>query len=143
MTNLHTTSQGFFREEILQSHLDEIVRAENILSEVALGAGIPEEKTPLFIVAVTEALSNAILHGNRQRADKKVTLRFIHKPEERLLLVEVQDEGEGFDPSNLPDPTQKENLLRESGRGIYLMRNIADEVLFHQGGRCVELRFRL
>lgn len=143
MMHSHPTSQGFFREETLQSHLDEILRVETLLNEMAYEAGLSEERIPLFIVAVTEALSNAILHGNRQQKDKSVRMRFRFLPADKLLIVEVQDEGEGFDPANLPDPTQGENLLRESGRGIFLMRNLADEVHFHQGGRCVELRFYL
>lgn len=143
MTHSHPTSQGFFREETLQSHLDEIIRMESLLNAMATEAGLPEERIPLFIVAVTEALSNAILHGNRQQKDKTVRMRFRFLPADKLLSVEVQDEGEGFDPTNLPDPTHGDNLMRESGRGIFLMRNLADEVLFHQGGRCVELRFRL
>ncbi|MCS7296706.1 MAG: ATP-binding protein [Bacteroidia bacterium] len=135
-------SQGFIREEFLRSHLDEIIRAEDILMDVARSAGFAEERIPLFIVAVTEAISNAILHGNRQEAAKQVQLRFVWNPEDHLLTVEVRDEGEGFDPSNLPDPTESENLLRETGRGIFLMRNLADEVIFKERGRCVELRFR-
>ncbi|MCX8111707.1 MAG: ATP-binding protein [Bacteroidia bacterium] len=143
MTSLQTTSQGYIREETLQSHLDELLRVEKVLTEVAYVVGLPEDRIPLFIVAVTEALSNAILHGNQQQPDKRVFMRFQWSPLDRMLVVEVQDEGQGFDPSGLPDPTQGDNLLRESGRGIFIMRNLADEVVFHQGGRCVELRFIL
>ncbi|MCS6895455.1 MAG: ATP-binding protein [Bacteroidia bacterium] len=137
------TSQGFFREEILSSDLDELLRAEPILTEVASMAGLSEERTPLFIVAVTEALSNAIVHGNRQQKDKVVRMRFSWSPETRTLTAEIQDEGTGFNPATLPDPTATENLLRESGRGIFLMRNLADSVEFQHNGTCVELKFYL
>ncbi|MCS7152680.1 MAG: ATP-binding protein [Bacteroidia bacterium] len=143
MTRLHATSQSFYREEVLRSDLSEILRLEELLSELAYKAGFSEERAPLFVVAVTEALSNAILHGNREQPEKSVFLRVRWEPEHKLLSVEVQDEGEGFDYTNLPDPTQEDNLLRESGRGIFLMKSLANEVLFREGGRCVELRFFL
>jgi serine/threonine-protein kinase RsbW len=59
------------------------------------------------------------------------------------LRVVVEDEGEGFDPASIPDPTTAERLLSESGRGIFLMRAFADEVTYQKGGRCVELKFQL
>lgn len=139
--NSQTATQGFFREEILASDLDELLRVEHLLTEVATIAGLPEERIPLFIVAVTEALTNAIIHGNRQQKDKTVRMRLSWTPETRTLLAQIQDEGPGFNPATLPDPTTSENLLRESGRGIFLMRNLADSVEFQQNGRCVELKF--
>ncbi|MCX7605796.1 MAG: ATP-binding protein [Bacteroidia bacterium] len=145
--NRPLTQEEFYFEETLRSHVDELIRMEGILLQIAKQIGLSEERVPLFIVAVTEALSNAILHGNRQDPQKQVRIRFRYvsssiRPGGKLL-VEVRDEGTGFDPSSLPDPTEEDNLLRESGRGIFLMRNLADGIEFKEGGRCVELRFDL
>lgn len=135
------TSQGFFQEEWLSSDLDELLRMETVLTEIAQRIGFSEDRIPLFIVAVTEALTNAILHGNHLQPDKKVRLSFNWDPKANLLKVEIEDEGEGFDPSALPDPTKEENLLRETGRGIFLMRKLSDALYFKSGGRCVEMHF--
>ncbi len=143
MNSFVVSPEAFSYEERIPSHVDQLVQVEPLLEQIAKRAGLSEERTPLFIVAITEAIANAILHGNRQDASKQVWLRFSYDPAQRLLVVEVEDEGVGFDPTTLPDPTVEENLLRESGRGIFLMRNLADAVEYKKGGRCVELRFVL
>lgn len=140
---LSVTQQGFSHEEIVRSHIDELVRLEPTLSRIATSVGLPEERQPLFIVVITEAVSNAILHGNKQDPKKVVRLRFHTRPDPPTLIAEVQDEGAGFDPTKIPDPTTDKNLLQESGRGVFLMRSLADAVEFKDGGRCVELHFRL
>ncbi len=140
---ISTTQQSFSHEEVIRSHIDEVVRIEPTLIQIASKVGLPEERQPLFIVVVTEALSNAILHGNKQDPQKLVRLHFYTHPDPPTLIVKVRDEGEGFDPASLPDPTTEGNLLQESGRGVFLMRNLADAVEFKEGGRCVELHFLL
>lgn len=140
---LSVAQQGFSHEEVVQSHIDELLRLEPLLSRIAASVGLPEERQPLFIVVITEALSNAILHGNKQDPRKLVHLRFYTRPDPPTLIAEVQDEGAGFDPSQLPDPTTERNLLQESGRGVFLMRSLADAVEFKDGGRCVALHFQL
>lgn len=90
-------------------------------------------------LALREALANAILHGNKAEPKKRVQLDCFHESDGSLLLV-VQDEGQGFDPNVVRDPTRAENLLRPSGRGIYLIKRFMDEVEYHNGGR--ELRMR-
>lgn len=137
-----------YYEESLPSRLEEILRMEGVLSQIAQEVGLSEERASLFVVAVTEALSNAIIHGNRQDPTRLVHIRFRYFPAQEAstpakLRVEVEDEGTGFDPSVLPDPTDEKNLLRESGRGIFLMRHLADSVTFDKGGRCVVLEFLL
>lgn len=90
-------------------------------------------------LALREALANAILHGNKSQPRKRVQLDCYHEQDGSLLLV-VQDEGQGFDPSAVRDPTRPENLNRTMGRGIYLIKKFMDEVEYHKGGR--ELRMR-
>jgi len=143
MNSFAVLPEAFSHEERIPSHVDQLVKVEPLLEQIARRAGLSEERRPLFVVAITEALANAILHGNRQDVSKQVQLRFSYDPARRVLAVEVEDEGMGFDPTVLPDPTVGENLFRESGRGIFLMRNLADAVEYKKGGRCVELRFFL
>lgn len=94
-----------------------------------------------IMVAVTESVNNAIRHGNKFDKDKNVYLTLVVN--ENHLKFEVEDEGHGFDTESLPDPTAVENLENPGGRGIFLMRNLSDEVKFTNNGKCVQLTFFL
>jgi len=90
-------------------------------------------------IALREALANAVLHGNRQDAEKKIQVNCRIQFGGEVSIV-VKDEGDGFDPNKLPDPTAIVNIESEHGRGIYLMRALMDEVHFEQGGTEVHMR---
>ena len=92
-----------------------------------------------IMIAVTESVNNAIKHGNKNDKDKNVTLSLSLDKNEINFVVE--DEGVGFDYNDLPDPTAPENLERPEGRGIFLMKNLCDEVEFEDEGRKVKLSF--
>lgn len=92
-----------------------------------------------IMIAVTEAVNNAIKHGNRADSTKNVSLSL--SLENSLIKFRVQDEGVGFNFRDLPDPTSPENLEKPGGRGIFLMKHLSDEVDFKEGGRIVELSF--
>ncbi len=92
-----------------------------------------------IMIAVTEAVNNAIRHGNNSDKAKNVTLTLLL--EDGRINFNIQDEGQGFDFQNLPDPTAPENLEKPGGRGIFLMKNLADEVSFEQDGKMVSLGF--
>lgn len=92
-----------------------------------------------IMIAVTEAVNNAIKHGNAGDSYKNVSLRL--DLDENLLKFIVQDEGKGFNFHDLPDPTAPENLDKPGGRGIFLMKHLSDEVEFKDGGKVVELSF--
>ncbi|MFZ5970010.1 MAG: ATP-binding protein [Bacteroidota bacterium] len=92
-----------------------------------------------IMIAVTEAVNNAIKHGNKGDSSKNVALSL--GLEEGLIKFRVEDDGNGFDYENLPDPTAPENIEKPGGRGIFLMKHLSDEVHFHEGGRVVELSF--
>ena len=94
-----------------------------------------------IMVAVTESVNNAIRHGNKFDKDKNVHLRLSVEP--ATLRFEIEDEGQGFDYDNLPDPTAPENIENPGGRGIFLIHALADEVLFEDEGRKVCLTFRV
>jgi serine/threonine-protein kinase RsbW len=89
-------------------------------------------------IALTEALENAVVHGNCEDPHKRVYVTFRCTAEGEVWIT-VQDEGQGFDAFTLPDPTAPENRLRTSGRGIYLMKTLMDEVCFEKGGAVVHM----
>lgn len=92
-----------------------------------------------IMIAVTEAVNNAIKHGNNNNKSKNVYLSL--SLDESMLKFVVRDEGDGFNYDDLPDPTAPENLEKPGGRGIFLMKHLSDEVSFKDNGRTVELSF--
>ena len=92
-----------------------------------------------IMISITESVNNAIIHGNSSNKSKNVKITLIL--DEGMIKFKIEDEGEGFDFSSLPDPTAPENLEKPGGRGIFLMKNLADEVAFLNDGRVVELSF--
>lgn len=92
-----------------------------------------------IMIAVTESVNNAIKHGNNCDKNKNVTLTAVY--EDNLVRFIVEDEGPGFDPAKLPDPTAPENLEKLGGRGIFLMEQLADEVTFSNEGKTSEMVF--
>ena len=90
--------------------------------------------------ALTEALSNAITYGNRHDATKLVRVRAEVRAD--AVPVHVMDEGDGFDPAQVPDPTLPENLEREAGRGLFVLRHVVDQVAFNEKGNAVCLTLR-
>lgn len=92
-----------------------------------------------IMIAVTEAVNNAIKHGNKNDSKKNVALAL--SLEEGLIKFKIEDEGSGFDYQNLPDPTSPENIEKPGGRGIFLMKHLSDEVDFKENGKVVELSF--
>lgn len=111
---------------MLESRIENVDRAEAAAEEVARVAGFDEDEQHHIAMAVREITVNAITHGNQLDAAKKVRLDFSVSP--AGLIIEVRDEGRGFDASKLPDPLAPDNLLRQSGRGIFLARAFMDEL---------------
>ncbi len=91
-------------------------------------AGLDDEALHWVSVAVRESVTNAIRHGNRSDASKRVHVEFTYLGADAGLAIRVRDEGPGFDPDGLPDPLAPENLLKPSGRGIFLIRSFMDEL---------------
>ena len=92
------------------------------------------------IISITEAVNNAINHGNKNDPDKKVKVSYTKEKEN--FIFSVEDEGIGFDYDNVPDPTDPENLEKINGRGIFLMKNLVDDINFLDEGKRVELIFK-
>ena len=112
-------------ERSLDSTLDSVDYAEEITMGMAKRAGFDEDDLTKIGMAVRESMVNAVVHGNRYNANKKV--RFSVSKDSDNLTVRIIDEGEGFDVESVPDPLAPENLFRNSGRGIFLIRSFMDD----------------
>jgi serine/threonine-protein kinase RsbW len=112
-------------ERFLDSTLESVDSAEELAVGMAQRAGFGEEALMRIGMAVRESMVNAVVHGNRYNANKKVRFSVMHNGER--FTIRIADQGEGFDFENLPDPLSPENLMRTSGRGIFLIRSFMDE----------------
>lgn len=136
MTHSHTVRLEF------GSAFDMLDFVQVVSDYIGRMAGLDDEQLHWVGVAVRESVVNAIKHGNRNDQSKRVLVEFspvpAHAPEE--LVIRVRDEGEGFDPEELADPLAPENIMKSSGRGIFLIRNFMDEVLLQRApGRGMEI----
>ena len=125
----------------LNSQPESLSAVEKVVEEIKTKYNVNEDAYGNMLVAVTEAVSNAIYHGNRLDPKKKIVLSYQHN--EGNLSFTITDQGPGFDYYNLPDPTAPENLEKECGRGIFLMKHLSDQVIFSENGRVVELFFKI
>jgi len=130
-----------------QVHVAIASRFENIeLVQVAIEASLDlleldEETSHRIALAVREGVANAIKHGNREDPDKRVEIDCILAQDQ--VIVRIEDEGDGFDPTDLPDPLRAENLLKPTGRGIFFMNEFMDEIDYtfsSDGGTIVTMK---
>ena len=127
----------------IESKIEFVDMVSSVVKSVSTKMGFEEDDTNWIELAIHEAVINAITHGNKHAEDKQVDVKFVLEPE--ALTVYVRDRGEGFDPAQLPDPTDADNLLKPSGRGIFYMRTFMDEVEHSshpEGGSVVRLTKR-
>jgi serine/threonine-protein kinase RsbW len=128
----------------LSSRFDNIEVAERALMDLCRRAGWPSDDDYWLMTALREAVANAVRHGNRQDPERLVRIEYtIH---DSTVTISVEDEGEGFDPADVPNPTDPENLLRPSGRGIFYMRQFMSRVEFRStptGGTAVLMERKL
>jgi serine/threonine-protein kinase RsbW len=109
-----------------------VAEVDSFLDARLREAGFPDDLMADVAVSVSEVVNNAIIHGNGRNPGKQVTLDLEIKPDR--VRISVQDEGEGFDPDALPDPVAADNLMREVGRGLFIVRAYMDEVHFQKIG---------
>ncbi len=122
----------------LDSTLDTVNSAEETAGRMAAEAGFDDEEVMKIAMAVREAAVNAVLHGNAYDPNKKVTLDFERTPQD--LVIVIRDQGKGLDVGRIPDPLAPENLLKTSGRGIFLIRSFMDVVEIHPSHAGTELK---
>jgi len=125
----------------ITSKISNIRKIENVIDELTNELKINTDAYGKILVATLEAVNNAILHGNKTDINKQVNVGFILK--EKSLDITVKDEGPGFNPDIVPDPTSPENIENLHGRGVYLMSNLADSIEFNPNGNQVTMTFNL
>jgi len=125
----------------LKSHPKNVSEIEPYVNQIVEAYGVDTEMYGNILISLTEAVNNAIIHGNHHDEEKSVTVQL--RKNDKYLNFSVTDEGKGFDFNDLPDPTAPENILKIGGRGVFLMRQLADLVIFSNEGSTVEVQFKL
>jgi len=142
MTQTFDPRMPYYKMLVLSSDPKNIARIQPFLEGVRKDCDVCEEVFGNILVSITEAVTNAILHGNNGDETKTVEIRMERQGNNRLGFF-IKDQGCGFNYKKIPDPTRPENLLKIGGRGVFLMRELSDELVFHDNGRTVEIDFNL
>jgi serine/threonine-protein kinase RsbW len=124
----------------IESQISNLRIVENAIDEATSEIGISQDNYGKILVSAMEAVNNAIIHGNKSDADKIVNIEILYKNEE--LVIKVTDQGPGFRPDTVPDPTTPENIEELNGRGIYLMSHLADKIEYNKKGNSVTMTFK-
>ena len=125
----------------ISSASDNIRLVERLVEDVCEVFNVNEDSYGNILIAVTEAVNNAMYHGNKGNPSKNIKIGF--ESHEKNIQFSIADEGTGFDYDNLPDPTDPLNIDKPNGRGVFLMKNLADKVEFNKNGQEVLLTFNL
>jgi len=125
----------------LPSSYESITLLENLIEEIADKFKIGEDTFANMMTCLNEAAINAIVHGNKLDPDKKVIINA--DVDGKRAIWTLTDEGDGFDYNHLPDPTAEENLEKLTGRGVFILKHLADQCIFNAKGNEVELHFKL
>jgi serine/threonine-protein kinase RsbW len=125
----------------LPSHPRCICEVENYVRDLVERLHIDENLYPNILICLTEAVNNAMIHGNQLDEQKEIMLS-CHEKEHEIQFT-ISDEGSGFDPYKVPDPTSKERIETEGGRGVFLMKQLTDEIHFLNHGRTVKLMWKI
>jgi serine/threonine-protein kinase RsbW len=129
------------RKEItIKSEIQNLRIIEKALDEFSAEIGISEVNYGKIMVSAMEAVNNAIVHGNKSVMEKIVRIEIAYT--DSLLIISVEDEGPGFRPKEIPDPTMPENIENISGRGVFLMSRLADKIEFNEAGNRVTMSFK-
>ncbi|MEL6695387.1 MAG: ATP-binding protein [Bacteroidota bacterium] len=142
MSSQSDTKNLLFKQISLDSDPNVVHTVESLIDEIRNQFDFKEDVYGNVMIAVTEAVNNGIIHGNKMDQSKQIHID-IEKKNDFRLLVRVRDEGEGFDHTTLKDPTAPENLENIGGRGVFLMTHLADELNFSDEGRVVEMIFNI
>jgi serine/threonine-protein kinase RsbW len=119
------------------SYFEEMDRTAAIVLSAMDSRGYPDDGIRQMKIILTELFANAIYHGNKEDHSKKVTVG--HIINKKKVVVSIMDEGEGFDPEVIPDPTLPENLVKDCGRGLFIVRSYVDKLYFNEAGNRVTI----
>jgi serine/threonine-protein kinase RsbW len=127
----------------LESTPREIGKVENFLKKINRLARLSDECFYKLFISSTEAVTNAIVHGNKSDPAKKVSVRA--EIDNKLIVVCIKDEGQGFDPKSVPNPLENNNILKDNGRGVFLIKELMDSVEYvtDPSGTCVWMKLQL
>ncbi|MGQ7870218.1 ATP-binding protein [Sunxiuqinia sp. sy24] len=125
----------------IPSHLTYLYDVEKFIHSFLQEAGLPGTQLGCIVLTTCESVNNAISHGNRHNINKLVDIRVEFT--NNVICIEIEDEGDGFDVHDIPDPTDTENIRNERGRGIFIIRNLADDVEFENNGALIKIKFKL
>lgn len=126
----------------LASQIESISQLENFIDELSVKYNFNDEVYANVLTCLSEAVINAIIHGNKENPEKLVYIN-LEVIENKRLVFTISDEGEGFDFNNIPDPTAPENLENLSGRGVFIIKKLADQCIFNSKGNELELHFKI
>lgn len=126
---------------VIKSDIKNILEVEKLIDTVCEDLNISEDIYGNILIAVTEAVNNAIIHGNISNKNLNVTIQVSQQTNNTEIVFSITDEGVGFDFNNLPDPTAPENIEKPDGRGVFLMKNLSDNVEFFNNGSKVSITF--
>ena len=129
------------RDLEITSDVQNLRLIEKLIDELQFELDLSDESYGNVLVATIEATNNAIIHGNKSDPNKLVVLKI--EKDQNELVVNIKDQGPGFDHNTVPDPTAPENIEKINGRGIFLMERLSDEICFSDEGRNVELKFNV
>lgn len=124
----------------IESKMSNLRLIENAIDEITSAAGVNQDNYGKILVAALEAVNNAISHGNKAEPQKLVDVEI--EFDNNVINITVTDEGAGFDPAKIPDPTMPENIEELSGRGVFLMTKLADSIKFNEKGNSVTMSFK-
>jgi len=125
----------------IASKIENLRKVEKLVDDLSAELGIGSDIYGNILISALEAANNAIIHGNKLNENKLVTILVL--TDSHILKIKIEDEGEGFDYKNIPDPTAPENIENVNGRGIFLMEKLSDGIEFTRNGASVELEFNL
>jgi len=126
---------------ILSSDPENLHIVESFIKEINDRQSICPKLYPNILITLTEAVINAIHHGNNADLNKKIALCCKIRPSK--LIFKISDEGKGFNHKKIPDPTSPERINLEDGRGVYIMKQLSDKLIFRDNGSTVEIQFSL
>ncbi|MCQ2201692.1 MAG: ATP-binding protein [Bacteroidales bacterium] len=136
MANIHVENSISIASEI-----SNVAEVEALIDNQSAMFKFDDDVYGKLLLAVVEAVNNAIVHGNKSDSSKQVNISYVIESD--YVEYSISDSGEGFDPNCIPDPTELENIEKFSGRGLFLMKNLSDEMEFSDNGRKVRLKFLL
>jgi serine/threonine-protein kinase RsbW len=126
----------------LASKIESISLLESFIDDLSAKYNFSDEVYANVLTCLSEATINAIVHGNGENADKTVYIN-LEIIENKRLVFNISDEGNGFDFNNIPDPTDAKNLENLSGRGVFIIKKLADQCIFNSKGNELELHFKI